>query len=381
MGYSRNEDWFFIQCLIIVKPLTLAANPFSFPPMRKVLHVDCDCFFAAVEMRDEPRLRELPIAIGGASDRRGVIATCNYPARRFGVRSAMATAHALRLCPDLVLLPGNMEKYRAASRQVMDILRPYGLAFQQVSVDEAYLELPLASNPTEVARQIQQQVAAEVGITVSVGVAPNKFLAKVASDWRKPAGLFVVRPDEVASFVAKLPVGKIPGVGPKSVERLQRYGIETCADVQQHEYSFLLDRFGQFGDVLFRRSRGQDDRAVEERYERKSMSVERTFAEDLADPVLVDEVLLNLWQRLSKRVQQNDVQWDTLAPFVKIKFADFQVTSLSDHHRSVTFENYRLLVRRAMAREQKAVRLIGIGARLPQPAGGQLSLDYGDASA
>ncbi len=326
-------------------------------------------------MRDRPSLRQVPLAIGGSADRRGVISTCNYPARRFGVRSAMATAHALRLCPDLVLLPGNMEKYKAASRQVMDILRPYGIAFQQVSVDEAYLELPMTSNPSEVARQIQQQVEAEVGITVSVGVAPNKFLAKVASDWRKPSGLFVIRPDDVAAFVAALPVGKIPGVGPKSVERLQRYGIETCADVQQHDHTFLLNRFGQFGDALYRRSRGQDDRPVAERHERKSISVERTFAEDLHDAEQVNAVLLNLWQRLSKRVHQNGVALDALAPFVKIKFADFQVTSLSDHNRSVSFENYCVLVRRAMAREKKAVRLIGIGARLPQAQGGQLTLD------
>lgn len=342
--------------------------------MRKVLHVDCDCFFAAVEMRDQPQLRHVPLAIGGSSDRRGVISTCNYPARKFGVRSAMATAHALRLCPDLVLMPGNMDKYKAASRQVMEILMPYGLDFQQVSVDEAYIELPPTSNPIEVANQIRQRVQGEVGITVSVGVAPNKFLAKVASDWNKPNGCFAINSDDVFEFVSKLPVGKIPGVGPKSVERLQRYGIETCADLQKHDQKFLLDRFGQFGELLYQRSRGRDERHVEQRHERKSISVERTFAEDLKQSDDIDAVVLNLWSRLAKRVQQSQLPGKAMSPFVKVKFADFQVTTLADHHKTVCFEDFKSLIKQAMARQNKPIRLIGIGGKLPPQDGGQLPL-------
>lgn len=342
--------------------------------MRKVLHVDCDCFFAAVEMRDQPHLSNVPLAIGGSSDRRGVISTCNYPARKFGVRSAMASAHALRLCPDLVLMPGNMDKYKRASKQVMEILKPYGIDFQQVSVDEAYIELPATSNPIEVARQIQHRITAEVGITVSVGVAPNKFLAKVASDWRKPSGLFVIKEDEVLDFVSQLPVGKIPGVGPKSVERLSRYGIENCADLQKLEHKFLLDRFGQFGELLFQRSRGRDERVVAQRHERKSISVERTFAEDLKQSDEIDGLVLQLWSRLSKRLQQSDVSSQLMAPFVKVKFADFQVTTLADHSKSVCFNDYKTLIQQAMARQNKSIRLIGIGGRLPQIDGKQLAL-------
>lgn len=343
--------------------------------MRKVLHVDCDCFFAAVEMRDAPELMHIPLAIGGASERRGVISTCNYPARKFGVRSAMATAHALRLCPDLTVMPGDMAKYQLASANVMDILQPYGVAFQKVSVDEAYLELPQTSNALAVAEQIRQQVWSEVGITVSVGIAPNKFLAKIASDWRKPNGMFEVTPQQVPEFVARLPVAKIPGVGPKSVEKLARYGVDTCLDLQLLEQKFLLDRFGQFGKHLYERARGRDERSVEQRVDRKSISVERTFAEDLIHQAQIDEVLVGLWCRLLQRLQQGQFVSHQLAPFVKVKFEDFQVTTLADQHKGISFEHYRALIRKAMSREKKKVRLLGIGGRLPISSGGQLTLN------
>ena len=183
-------------------------------PGRKVLHIDCDCFFAAVEMREQPHLRDVPIAIGGESDRRGVIATCNYPARAFGVRSAMATATARRLCPDLVLLRGRMELYREVSAQVMDILRQYSPLLEQVSVDEAYLELDPDHQASMIASEIRERVRHELGISVSVGGAPNKFLAKVASDWNKPDGQKMIPPQEVDEFVKALPVGRHTGYRP-----------------------------------------------------------------------------------------------------------------------------------------------------------------------
>lgn len=341
---------------------------------RKVLHVDCDCFFAAVEMRDRPELQNIPLAVGGSSDRRGVISTCNYPARAFGVRSAMATAHALKLCPDLLLMPGNMEKYKTASRQVMEVLQPYAVDFQQVSVDEAYLELPETCNALEIAQQIQQRVLYEVGISVSVGIAPNKFLAKIASDWNKPNGLFAIASDDIQAFVSALPVGKIPGVGPKSVERLKRYGIETCSDLQKHDHKFLLDRFGQFGEILYQRSRGRDDRTVAQKRARKSISVERTFAEDLSQEDDIDAVVLNLWSRLAKRIQQHHLHTSAMTPFVKVKFSDFQVTTLADHHKTVSLNDFTYLIHQAMLRQNKPIRLLGIGGRLPQLDGGQLPL-------
>ena len=211
-------------------------------PGRKVLHIDCDCFFAAVEMREQPHLCDVPIAIGGESDRRGVIATCNYPARAFGVRSAMATATARRLCPDLVLLRGRMELYREVSAQVMNILRDYSPLLEQVSVDEAYLELDPDQQANQVAAEIRERVRHELGISVSVGGAPNKFLAKVASDWNKPDGQKMIPPQEVDEFVKALPVGRIPGIGPAFQARLKVLGIETCDDARSWDLNELVRR-------------------------------------------------------------------------------------------------------------------------------------------
>jgi DNA polymerase-4 len=213
-------------------------------------------------MRDQPEYRNVPLAIGGSSDRRGVISTCNYPARKFGIRSAMATGQALKLCPDLKLVPGDMEKYRTVSAEVMDILRVYALEFEQVSIDEAYLELPPASNAALIAKQIRQQVERELGITVSVGMAPNKFLAKIASDWEKPNGQFAVLPRDVNDFVEALEVRKIPGVGPKSAEKLNDLGLHTCKHIKELPLDWLIKKFGKFGKVLHDRSYGVDHRTL-----------------------------------------------------------------------------------------------------------------------
>jgi len=341
---------------------------------RQVLHVDCDCFYAAVEMRDRPELANVPIAIGGPRDSRGVISTCNYPARKFGVRSAMPSNQALKLCPHLVMLPGNMVKYREASSQVMSILKQYALDFEPVSVDEAFLELAPTSNAALIAQQIRQHVFSEVGITVSVGIAPNKFLAKVASDWRKPNGQFAITPAEVDGFVAKLPVKCISGVGPKSVEKLKDLGIHTCQDVRDVSPDGLKASMGKFGELLIQRAYGRDDREVKVRGLRKSISMEHTFAIDLNGGEEINDVLDHMWPKFLARVEQAGLQLMQLAPFVKVKFADFQVTTLADHQRGVSMADYRELIAQAMTRADKAVRLIGIGGRLQMQNNDQLTL-------
>jgi DNA polymerase IV len=344
----------------------------------KVIHVDCDCFFAAVEMRDNPSLRDVPIAIGGASDRRGVIATCNYPARRYGVRSAMPTSHALRLCPELRLVPGDMAHYKAVSRDIMAILQSYVTSsetgFEQVSIDEAYLALPDSVNATELASELKQAVFAATGITVSAGVAPNKFLAKIASDWRKPDGLFVIKPHQVQSFVQVLPVGKIPGVGPRSVERLAALNIHTCADALAHGRDNLIRRFGQFGAHVYERACGVDKRPVAQREGRKSLSVERTFATDIHAEQEINSALQDLWERLQKRLHCGQYAHLTLQPFVKVKFADFRVTTLAQADAQAQPEVYLELIKQAMQRQPSPVRLLGIGGRLPELNTGQLNL-------
>ena len=341
---------------------------------RKVLHIDCDCFFAAVEMREQPHLREVPLAIGGESDRRGVIATCNYEARKFGVRSAMATASARRLCPDLVVIPGRMALYREVSAQVMAILSDYSPLLEQVSVDEAYLELEPTQQASRVAGDIRRRVANELGITVSVGAAPNKFLAKVASDWNKPNGQMVIPPDQVDEFVAALPVRKIPGVGPAFQKRLSAVGINTCADARTWELKELVRRFGRSGVHLYQRCRGIDSRPLVLERLRKSVSVERTYASDLTEHQACLAELEDLYLRWKQRVARTAWQPEALAPFVKVKFADFTQTTLADISEQATPDGFRRLLSEALLRDKKPVRLLGIGGRFPQVSEQQLSL-------
>ena len=342
--------------------------------IRKVLHIDCDCFFAAVEMREQPHLRDVPIAIGGESDRRGVIATCNYKAREFGVRSAMATATARRLCPDLVLVRGRMELYREVSSQVMAILREYSPVLEQVSVDEAYLELESDQHAAAIAEAIRERVQRELGITVSVGGAPNKFLAKVASDWNKPNGQMMIPPAEVDAFVRALPVGRIPGVGPAFQTRLKALGIETCEDARGWDLKELIRRFGRSGVLLFQRSRGQDNRPLSLERERKSVSVERTYAQDKTQHQECIAEVAALYERWQERVSRTPWKPEALAPFVKVKFADFTQTTLADIQETATPEGFVRLLSQALQREDKPVRLLGIGGRFPQVSEQQLSL-------
>lgn len=341
---------------------------------RKVLHIDCDCFFAAVEMREQPHLKDKPIAIGGESDRRGVIATCNYPARQYGVRSAMATANARRLCPDLILLKGRMALYSQVSAQLMEILRDFSPLIEQVSVDEAYLELQPEQQASEVARDIRERVRNELGITVSVGGAPNKFLAKVASDWNKPDGQKMIPPERVDEFVRVLPVGKISGVGPAFQGRLKAVGIETCGDARGWDLKELVRRFGRSGVLIYQRCRGQDNRVLSMERIRKSVSVERTYAKDLQRQ---DECLAEipaLYERWQERIARTPWQAEALAPFVKVKFDDFTQTTLADVTELATPEGFGRLLMQALQREDKPVRLLGIGGRFPQVSEQQLSL-------
>ena len=194
--------------------------------MRKLIHADCDCFYAAVEVRDNPDLRGRPLAVGGSPEKRGVIATCNYEARDFGVRSAMASGQALRLCPDLLIVPPRMKHYQQVSRDIHSIFSHYTDLIEPLSLDEAYLDVSGSEHchgsATLMAKELRQKVRTDVGIIISAGVAPNKFLAKIASDWNKPDGLFVITPDQVDEFVKKLPVNKLHGVGKVTAEKLRK---------------------------------------------------------------------------------------------------------------------------------------------------------------
>ena len=263
-------------------------------------------------MRDNPALREVPLAVGGRPDQRGVVATCNYEARRYGIHSAMATAQALKLCPHLVVIPPNMEKYRVASRQILAIYNDYTELVEPLSLDEAYLDVSdsphCKGSATLIAQEIRQRIFETVGITASAGVGPNKFVAKVASDWNKPDGLFLVRPDEVDAFVAVLPVKKLWGVGKVTAAKLNKLGAETCGDLRSWTLQELEHHFGSFGARLHDLCRGIDTRAVSTSRERKSVSVEETYTPDVPDLAACLALLPELFERLQARIKRSGAE-------------------------------------------------------------------------
>lgn len=345
---------------------------------RKILHADCDCFYAAVEMRDNPALREVPLAIGGTAEGRGVIATCNYPARAYGIHSAMPTARALRLCPHLTLLKGDFDRYREASQQLLTIFHELTPLVEPLSLDEAFLDVTdvtrFSGSATWMARWLKEECLKRVGITVSVGAAPAKFLAKIASDWEKPDGLTVIAPDQVDQFIRQLPVTKLHGVGPATAKRLEALMIATCEDLQHVPLERLLQEFGKFGKRLFELARGIDERPVRIERERKSVSVETTFATDLPTVAECHAQLTPLWERLEARLARHGHP-PVAGTFVKVRFDDFSLTTLDSRGGAPELSTYSTLMEQAWARRQRPVRLLGVGVRLvPDDAKRQLSL-------
>lgn len=343
---------------------------------RKIIHCDCDCFYAAVEMREQPEYRQRPIAIGGPANSRGVIATCNYPARRFGVHSAMPSAQAMRACPELLILPGRMALYKAVSAQIMAIFRRYSTIIEPLSLDEAFIDVTdsklFGGSATRIAQRIRAEVESEVGITISAGVAPNKFIAKVASDWRKPNGLFVVKPNQLDAFSAQLAVKKIPGIGPVSAAKLAAENIHTCADLRRFTELELEQKFGRMGQSLALRRFGLDHRPVQTSRNRKSVSVENTYAQDLVNLQACDNALPVLYEQLLERWQKLIVNYSVAGLVVKLKFADFSQLTREHASAEIDLAFFQRLLQQAYAsgsRQQQAqgVRLLGLGLKLQAP--------------
>lgn len=340
--------------------------------MHKIIHVDMDCYFAALEMRDHPQWRAIPLAVGGAADKRGVIATCNYVARRYGVHSAMATAHALRLCPGLKVVPGRMALYQQVSAQIRAIFARYTDLVEPLSLDEAYLDVTDSphchGSATLIAQAIREDIRRELQLTASAGVAPNKFLAKIASEQNKPDGLFVLPPERVAAFVAVLPLSKIPGIGEKSAQRLAAAGLHRCADVLAYPRHLLLARFGKTGQMLLERARGMDERSVQVSRLRKSVGVETTLATDLQQEgegwQVVQALLPDLRRRLARHCDARKI----CRQGVKVKFADFRQTTVERAVQGLDEVLFASLLHEAWQRgEGKAVRLVGLSVGLPAP--------------
>lgn len=333
--------------------------------LRKIIHVDMDCFYAAIEIRDNPALRNKPVAVGGSPEQRGVIATCNYIARKYGVHSAMATATAYRYCPHLIVLSGDMTKYRHAAQQIHSIFHEYSNLVEPLGLDEAYIDVSgsrhCQGSATLIAKEIRKKIWQAERLTASAGVAPNKFLAKIASGWNKPNGIYVIRPKDVAYFVKNLAVDALNGVGKVTAEKLHRLNLRTCEDLQKITLAELIDQFGRFGLSLYYQCRGIDDRPIKPDRIRKSLSVECTFPQDIPNIEAGLGYIHELYHRLMQRIQRSAADRPIKNQCIKIKFFDFKTITAETVSHEVNLQRYMLLLQEAYAKVNKPIRLLGMG--------------------
>jgi len=333
-------------------------------PASLILHVDMDAFFASVEQLDQPELRGKAVIVGKSD--RGVVCACSYAARAHGVHSAMPVVQARKLCPHGVFLPVRMARYSEISRQVMAVLEDFSPLVEQVSVDEAYLDVTglerVFGPPEQLGAALKQAVFTETGLTCSVGIAPVKFLAKIASDQNKPDGLFILGPEQVGEFLASLPVDKIPGVGRQAVEKLRLLGVRRAGDVLRCPERVWQKRFGKWGELLYARAQGRDSRPVVPVAQAKSEGAENTFAEDTSDRKELERWLLDQAERVGRRLRQNRLRGRTVT--LKIKFNDFRVITRGKTLSEPTHSTRRIFNAAAglLAAEKlsKPLRLIGL---------------------
>ncbi len=343
---------------------------------RTILHLDLDAFFVAVERLDNPALVGKPVIVGGRPEARGVVASASYECRPFGVQSAMPTAVALRLCPQAILVPGHHERYAELSRAVMALLRPYAPAMEQISIDEAFLDLTgtqaLFGDPAALAQALQRRIDAELRLSASLGVAGNKLMAKIASDFGKPHGVTVIPPGQEAAFLAPLPIRRLWGVGRVTATELNRLGILTIGQLAAWPLAELRGRFGSHGEGLWRAAHGLDDSPVEEERERKSISREETFARDVHDIAVLRRELLRLSEEVAHSLRRHQVQARTVD--IKLRYGDFTTLTRQaslpepvDTGPAVYAQALALFA--AAWDRRRPLRLIGVGtARLCQPA-------------
>ena len=353
--------------------------------LRKIIHVDMDAFYASVEQRDEPELRGKPLAVGGSSGR-GVVAAASYEARRFGVRSAMPSVTAIRLCPGLIFRKPRFEVYKEVSNQIRAIFEDYTPHVEPLSLDEAYLDVTAdirgIGSATRIAELIRARIKAETGLTASAGVSYNKFIAKLASDQNKPDGLCVIRPGEGAAFVGGLPVRRFHGVGPRGAEKMTALGIETGADLAGHNLAFLRSHFGSMADYLYRAARGIDLRQVKAHRARKSVSAERTFDHDLSSGLALREALETIADAAWERIERSKSRGRTVT--LKLRFADFQTLSRVRSVATVVesraaFGRLGLELLDALLPLPQPVRLMGLGLSSLEGEAGEAEEQFASA--
>ena len=330
-----------------------------------------DCFYAQVELRDRPELKGQPLAVGGQPGKRGVLTTADYVARKFGVRSAMPSSQALRLCPHLVILPPDFKKYKAESSKIRKVFERYTSLIEPLSLDEAFLDVSESSlfkgSATLLAQQIRKEIFQEIGLTCSAGIAPNKFLAKVASDWNKPNGQFTISPDQISEFVKALPIEKIFGVGKVTAEKLHKMGVYTCQDLYPFEKIDLIRQFGKWGARLYELSRGEDSRRVSPSRTRKSFSVERTFEKDVTDTEEIGQLVEKIYLDFQTRWTRSEISETRILGIVaKVKFSDFsQTTHETRQSYFPQLSEIETLLNQAKNKfPDKPIRLLGMGVKL-----------------
>lgn len=335
---------------------------------RKIIHIDLDAFYTSVEQRDNPKFRDLPVVVGGRPESRGVVAAASYQARRFGIHSAMPMKTALRLCPQLVILPQRMEVYRNLSAQIHKIFLQYTHLVEPVALDECYLDvthnLKGISTATQTAVTIKQQIQQQMQLTASAGVASNKFLAKIASDMDKPDGLTVIKPHQVDAFLQNLPVSKMWGVGPVTNNQLQQMQILTIGQLRQLSLAELSRRWGRLGVRFYQLARGQDDQSVDPSDDRKSVSRETTFAEDLFSLSRMEQELADLSAEVAEVLRREELKGKRVT--LKVRYPDFKTQTRSQSYVSRWLEEDQIrktsweLLQQTVALE-KGVRLLGVG--------------------
>lgn len=346
---------------------------------RKIIHIDMDCFFAAVEIRDKPKLKYLPVAVAGSENKRGVVTTCNYVARKFGVKSAMPSIIAKQLCPDIIFLPVNFDKYKKVSSGIREIFQCYTKIIEPIALDEAYLDVTNSQycngNPEDMARQIRQKIFDDFKLTASAGISSNKFLSKIASDWNKPNGQFAIKDREIENFILQVPIRKIFGIGEKNERKLLSLKIKNCADLQTLDESKLIEMFGKYGSTLFYLCRGIDEREVEPNRISKSLSVEDTFLQDLISLEECIKQMELIFKKLNIRLTQSkDRNRPIKSCFIKIKYNDFKTSTSQTLCNELNFDVYSNLLKKSYREKPRPIRLLGAGIQFSDMKKSQLDL-------
>ena len=336
---------------------------------KKIIMVDMDAFYVSIEERENPELRGKPVAVGGVTSRSGIIAASNYQARKFGVKSAMNTAYARKLCPDLIVLPSNMRLYEEVSRQIHQIFHRYSNVWEPVALDEAWGDLTHSTthrgSASLIANAIRSDIYNETGLTASAGVAPNKFLAKLASNENKPNGFYCIRPEDVSAYIATLELSKISGVGKSTLQVLHDHNLYTTADVRATDKTVLVDILGQFGEVLLERSCGIDDSPIVPFREPKSVGISKTIPHDIYSPEEAQVIIHQLYDELVTRVLKTNAAAKVYKIAVRLRFNDFVNTSMETSDLVFDLPSYRELFELAWRRSRgRGVRLVGMSVKL-----------------